>query len=261
MKRFTFLILMVLAMVPFIFIGGCSRLSSKSTAELLGEGLKLATAGKWEKAHKYAKAAVRREPNSQYTQLFFAFTSEHNQNKAQALTAAENAVEFAPNNFIAQYTLGRLYNEQNKVQDAVKPLLEAYKLNPSDPYNILLMAEVYRKMNVSKDAIDYYNQLIRNHPSFMADKENAAWVWNQLAVIYAESNNIRYAASCLKQAYTLAPENPQVLLNFAIFLDRIKRGDRAVAYYQKYLELTTKNQALMAKHELIKQRIAVFASR
>lgn len=261
MKRLLFLILMILAMMPVVFIGGCSRLSSKNTVELLSEGIKLAISGKWEKAHKYAKTAVKREPNSQYTQLFFAFTSEHNLNKAQALTAAESAVEIAPNSFIAQYTLGRLYNEQNKVQDAVKPLLEAYKLNPSDPYNILLLGEVYRKMNASGTAIHYYNQLIRNHPSFMTDKENAAWVWNQLAVIYTDSNNVRSAASCLKQAYTLAPNNPQVLLNFAVFFDKIKRGDRAVAYYQKYLELTTKNHALTEKHELIKKRISVFASR
>ncbi|MDD2478739.1 MAG: tetratricopeptide repeat protein [Victivallaceae bacterium] len=260
MKRFVFSILMIMGMVSFVFTSGCSRLSSKDTAELLNEGLRLATSGKWDKAHKYASAAVKRDPNSQYTQLFLAFTSEHNQKKAQALTAAENAVEIAPNSFIAQYTLGRLYNEQNKVQEALKPLLEAHNLKPSDPYNILLLAEVYRKMNAAGTAMNYYNKLIRNHPTFMADKANAAWIWNQLAVIYTGLDNNRNAASCLKQAYTLAPQNPAVLLNFAIFLERIKSGNRAVAYYREYLKLTEKDQALAEKHELVKKRISALAS-
>jgi tetratricopeptide (TPR) repeat protein len=255
MKRLFFLLAVVMAMVLFLFVAGCERLSSKSTAELLNEGVKLAADGKWNKAHKYAEAAVKRESNNQYTQLFFAFTCEHTGKNAQALAAAESAAELAPGNFTVKYTLGRLYAQQGKTQDAVKPLMEAFNLKPTDPFNILLLAEVYRRMNASSLAINYYNQLVRNHAEFMSDKNNAAWVWNQLAVIYTGLDSIRNAASCFRQAYTLAPEKPYVVINFAVFMDRIQRRDRAVTFYQKYLELTANDVKFAEKHELIRKRL------
>jgi Flp pilus assembly protein TadD len=244
-----------------ICAAGCGGKSSRSTVELLTDGTRLAKEGKWKKAYDYAAAATKKEPGNISAQLLLALTLEKTDKLSRAREAARKAVELEPENFMARYTLGRLYAADGKTwQDAVVQLREAYRLNPRDVSVLILLADVYFNMN-SADAVSCYNEIITRHPAFMANKQNAAAVWNQLAVIYARRNMDREAASCIRQAYSLDAENPHILLNFGIFWEKIKRPDRAPAYYSKYLEVTSKNPELAPKHEKVKARIAKIAGR
>lgn len=257
MKRFYNITMsLFITVLVILFACGCDRLSSKSTAELLTTATMLARDGKWDKAAERARAAVKKEPGNISAQLLLALTCENTGKRAQAIEAALKAVEIDEDNFLAQYTLGRLYVQDGKLQDSLKPLLTANKLNPREAGVLVLLADVSMRMNAFNNAINYYNTIIRNHPEFMANKLNASAIWNQLAVIYTRRNMIREAAASFRESYTLAPENPHVLLNFGIFFEHIKRGDRALAYYRKYLEVTSKNPELAPKQEKIKGRIA-----
>ncbi len=260
---------LTLKILPFCLMGalliscgnGCSGKSSLSTTELLNTGTRLAKEGKWKKAYDYAAVAVKKEPSNVSAQLLLALSLENNGKLSRARETARKAVELGPENFMARYTLGRLYAADGKTwQDAVVQLREAHRLNPRDVSVLLLLADVYFNMN-SADAVSCYNQIITRHPEFMANKQNAAAVWNQLAVIYTRRNMDREAASCIRQAYSLAPENPHILLNFGVFWEHIRRADRAVAYYRKYLEVTSKNAELAAKRAKIDARLAKITGR
>lgn len=244
-----------------IWCAGCGGNSSRSTAELLNDGTRLAKEGKWKKAYDHAAAAAQKEPGNVSAQLLLALTLEKNNKLPRAREAARKAVEIAPENFMARYTLGRLYATDGKTwQDAVVQLREACRLNPRDVSVRILLADVYFNMN-SPDAVSCYNEIITRHPAYMENKQNAAAIWNQLAVIYARRNMNLEAASCIRQAYSLAPENPHILLNLGIFWEHIKRSDRAIPYYRKYLEVTSKNPELAPKHAKINARIAKITGR
>ncbi len=260
MKRFSNITMAVFAAVLVISLtSGCDRLGSKSTAELLTTGTMLAREGKWEKAGDHAKAAVKKEPGNISAQLLLALTCENTGKRAQAIEAAIKAVEINEDNFLAQYTLGRLYVQDGKLQDSLKPLITANKLNPREVGVLVLLADVSMRMNAFNNAINYYNTIIRNHHEFMNNKVNASAIWNQLAVIYTRRNLVREAASSFKESYTLTPENPHVLLNFGIYFEHIKQSKRALAYYNKYLEVTSKNPELAPKQAKVKERIAKIA--
>ena len=234
-----------------VFLSACNRMSSMTTTELLDKAAEAAQSGKWPMTIKFAKVAVEREPANTSAFILLAMAYENTGKSEQSIEAARKAVKLEPDNFMAQYTLGRLYAvDQNKLQDAVEPLLRALKLRPNDPDTLLLLADCSQKLNLPKTP-DYYN-LVVALPAFKKHHEP----WNQLGVYYAEKGNLRNAALCFSQAYTLAPENHMVLLNFGIFFDKyVRKPDRALKYYQKYMEVTANNPEIEQKKQEIKARI------
>lgn len=234
-----------------LFLSACNRTSSMTTTELLNQATDAAQGGNWKKTLKFAKVAVEREPSNTPAFILLAMAYENTAQSEQAIEAARKAVKLEPDNFMAQYTLGRLYAvDQNKLQDAVEPLLRALKLRPNDPDTLVLLADCSQKLNLPKTP-DYYN-LIAGLPAF----KNRHEPWNQLGVYYAEKGNLRNAAACFKQAYTLAPENHMILLNFGIFFDKyLRQSERASKYYQRYMEVTAKNPEMEQKKQEIKARI------
>jgi tetratricopeptide (TPR) repeat protein len=253
-KAFKYTVVTVsIAMVAgmLVFLAACNRMSSMTTTELLDQAADAAQSGKWSKTLKFAKVAVEREPANTPAFILLAMAYENSGKTEQAIEAARKAVKLEPDNFMAQYTLGRLYAiDQNKLQDAVEPLLRALKLRPNDPDTLVLLADCCQKLNLPKTP-DYYN-LIVTLPAF----KNRYEPWNQMGVYYAEKGNLRNAALCFSQAYNIAPENHMVLLNFGIFFDKyIRKSDRALKYYQKYMEVTAKNPEMEQKKQEIKARI------
>ncbi len=251
--------LLFICMITAIAIlnSGCSGTSSKSTVELLQTGTFLAKEGKWKKAYDYAYAAAKKEPTNISAQILLALTGEQIKKMPQALDAARKAVQINPDNFMAQYTLGRLYAKDSKTrQEAIEPLRIAQELNPRDVSVLLLRADVYFQLNSLDYAVNCYNEIITKHPNFLQSKINKAAIYNQLAVIYTKSNMDTHAAQCIKYAYNMAPDNPHILLNFGVFWEHIKRNERSIAYYKKYLEVTSQNKELADKHKKVNARIA-----
>ncbi len=234
-----------------VSLSACNRTSSMTTTELLDQATSAAQGGKWNTTLKFVKVAVEREPANAPAFILLAMAYENTGKNEQAIEAARKAVKLEPDNFLAQYTLGRLYAiDQNKLQDAVEPLLRALKLRPGDSDTLLLLADCCQKLNLPKTP-DYYN-LIVALPAF----KNRHEPWNQLGVYYAEKGNLRNAAACFKQAYAIAPENHMVLLNFGIFFDKyLRQSERALKYYQRYMDITAKNPEMEQKKQEIKARI------
>ncbi len=250
--KYTVLIASIVSVAAMlVFLSSCNQTSSMTTVELLNQATESAMAGKWSKTLKFAKVAVEREPANTPAFILLAMAYENTGKNELAMEAARKAVKLEPDNFLARYTLGRLYAiDQNKLQDAVEPLLRALKLRPNDPDTLVLLADCSQKLNLTK-TVDYYSQLIAL-PAFNKHYEP----WNQLGIYYAEKNSLRNAAICFNQAYSLAPDNHMVLLNFGIFFDKyVRKPERALNYYKKYMEVTANNPEMEQKKQEIKARI------
>ncbi|QSH41645.1 tetratricopeptide repeat protein [Lentisphaerota bacterium ZTH] len=236
---------------------GCEKLSEKSTPFLINNAASFAASGKWEKALKYSDAVVTREPTNVDALLLKAISSEHLGKMPLALKAAREAVTQEPDRFAAQYTLGRLYaKDPKKMQDAVAPLLRALKLKANDQNTLILLAKCSTSLKLA-NAIKYY-QMLAKYPRFKKRPE----LFNQMGIYYAVNKQNRKAAENLVSAYQMAPNNPIILLNFAIFKDLyIGMSDNTVDFYKQYLKITANNPELQKKRDFVKSRIEQITSK
>jgi tetratricopeptide (TPR) repeat protein len=238
-----------------VFIAGCERTSSMTTSQLMDKSFNSAREGYWKKSLKYASAVVDREPSNADALILKAIACENTGKTELALQAAREAVKFAPDNFTAQYTLGRLYaGDPQKIQDAIAPLLRALKIKPDDANTLVVLARCSAKLNLD-NTIKYYERLAQI-PKF----SKRPVIWNQMGLFYVNRKKLRNAAFCFVRAYNLAPENHRTVLNLATFMDHYAgKSQRAVKFYKKYLDLTSNNKELNKQRQQIQSRISTIS--
>ncbi len=118
----------------------------------------------------------------------------------------------------------------------------------------------------TSQASGYYALLLKNFPQF----KNNGIIFNELAVLELLKNNPDKAASFFFLAAKLAPDNPDIIRNCAIYCDfnpssvrrylsRISRPDfptTAKDYYSRYLKLTSARPELESERLAVEQRLS-----
>jgi len=90
-------------------------------------------------------------------------------------------------------------------QSRLKHLLEFYKDEPNDPFNIYALANEYKNSDKGK-ALEYYEILISNHPDYIA-------TYYHLAHLYLELNDEEQAKETFERGIKKASElNEQLAL-------------------------------------------------
>jgi Flp pilus assembly protein TadD len=227
----------------------------RSTAEILDAAIKAGNDNHWADALELAKDAARRESKNPAALMMLATAYENNGRKDLAIQAARNAATYAPDNFQAQYLLGRLYFQNpKKTQDALQPLLKALEIKPDDPNTLILVGQIFRKFDM-KNPEQYYKRLAKTKRF-----KNRPEPWNEMGVIYAAKNDPDNAARCLIKAYQAAPNNHTTVLNLAIFMDRHGKKSKAIYFYKKFIELVASNPEMEHQRQRIRRRIRELSS-
>lgn len=68
----------------------------------------------------------------------------------------QRAITIDENSFLAMYTLGNLYYENNRFEEAIKIYLHAYSSNPTDSDLNYMIAMCYINMNQQKMALPFF---------------------------------------------------------------------------------------------------------
>jgi tetratricopeptide (TPR) repeat protein len=242
------------ASILIITLAGCGP-DRRSTTQILNAAVESGSKNNWKEALELAMEAARREPENSSAWLMLAIAYENNARKDLAIQTARKAVKCDPDNFLAQYILGRLYFETpDKIQDSVQPLLSALKLKPDDPNILILLGQVYRRLNIDKPE-QFYERLAKTKR--FKDRPEP---WNEMGVIYAARNDSANTAKCLVKAYYAAPDNHTTVLNLAICMDRHGRKSKAISFYKKYLNLIANNPELEHQRQRIRHRIRELSS-
>ena len=145
-------------------------------------------------------------------------------------------------------------------EQSLAPLSRALALEPSDSNTLVLLGKVSTYLQTS-NASSYYGLLYKKFPEFRSN----AVILNELALLELIKNNPDKAAAFMFSAIKLAPDNPDIVRNCAIFCDYNQASVRryfarvndsslsssAKDYYSRYLRLTA------GIPELEKDRIAV----
>ena len=239
------------AVIGTVLLSGCGKNSSLPTQELLNMALSDASKGEWKKALEYLEIVTEREPRNTAAHVFKAIVYEGCGKADLALNTARQTAKNAPNDFWAQYTLGRLYSQDpQKMQDAVTPLLRALQIKPGDNNTLLLLARCASTLKL-ESAIKYYKQLAQKE-KFKKSPE----LWNEMGIYYARHKQTPQAAACFVSAYKLAPGKPIIVLNFATFMDQYAgEPKRALGFYKKYLKITVPSPSFDASRKRVETRI------
>lgn len=247
-KKFRILLVCGFGLVLFAGCGG----PPLSTQALLNKAFDEASRGEWKEALDYLETVTEREPHNISALIFQALAYEGREKDDLALNAARLAVKNAPDNFQAQYTLGRLYSkDQQKVQDAITPLGRALQIKPDDSDTLLLLGRCSTILKLDS-AIKYYKQLAKK-PKFKKNVE----LWNEMGIYYAERQQIRRAANCFVKAYRLNSSKALILLNFATFRDQYVGDSKgALRSYKKYLEIAVPSPNSETQRKRVEARIA-----
>jgi len=234
-----------------LFCASCGKkYKSLSTQELLSQSLATSTEGKWKDAEEMAACVLQREPDNVHALIIEGLALDADSKRELAIGYLEKAVNKAPDNFMANHSLGRLFLAQKKYEQALPYLKKAFELNPAEMNTVIMLAEAMNKLKMS-GASSYYACALRN-PRFKNDPAP----WNQLGVIFAGTNSKNKALDFFVKAYKADQSNHVVVLNLAIFLDRyMNSSSKSKPFYDKYLKLTDKNQALDMKRSEVKKRI------
>ncbi len=250
--------LFLLSLPLLFFLTACGK-SDDSLAALLQKSFHAAEQADWKDAQEYAEKALELDSANTEALILNALALENNDKLEQALVQATKAA-LDRESFMAQYTYGRMLVQNGDYEQSLAPLSRALSLNPEDANTLVLLGRASTHLQIS-NASSYYGLLYKKFPEFRSN----AVVLNELALLELIKNNPDKTAAFLFPAVKLAPDNPDIVRNCAIFCDyypgsvsryfsRIKNSglsSSAKDYYARYLRLTA------GIPELEKDRIAV----
>ncbi|MBN1959791.1 MAG: tetratricopeptide repeat protein [Deltaproteobacteria bacterium] len=214
--------------------------AAKQARKAFDEGITAKNAGDFSKAEKLFSVVVNLIPSwaLAHLELGIALISK-NPKDPRAIAAFEQAVNLDSNNARAHFELGSAYQQQNRLDDAVRELLLALEKRTNQIDTMILLASVYSQNNNSDKAIEIYHQILQNKPGHVG-------ALAAMSVCYENLGKLDRAEAAL---VTIARLHPSVLYHryrLAEFYERIGEYDKADKIYYE-LELIDPRQRKMRK--------------
>ena len=226
--------------------------------EWMRRSLASAKEAKWSRALDQAENAVEKAPGDTLANVLYAIALENNNRPEEALNAATRAGADL-SSFIAQYTLGRLYCRQQKYDSSVKPLTRALELRPDDANTLILLARAKLRLN-TEDALNLNKRLL-SLPQFA----QSPVIYNELGVLQVLKGEPKKATALFLKAtalflkaLSLDADNPHLNLNNAILHDYYL-GDlmKARQYYNSFLRLSANRRELLDEYKDVQTRLEI----
>ena len=207
--------------------------------------------GKIDAARKLALRAEKLAPDNPKVLIFKAIVCERAGERDPALDAALRAVSANPENFIARYTLGRLYaQDPTRTTEALRELRQALRLKPGDTDTLIQLCNVSMAVNPS-----YARGFLQMLAATPAGSTSPA-VQNQLGILCYRRGDYDGAKQAFLQAVRTGDE-PVVMLNLARFFDYHTSVSKAAAkFYREFIRLSNGRGDLAALRESASARLA-----
>ena len=230
------------AAAALFLLAACSS-EKKTPAALLSEAIDHGKHGDWQTALTLSADALEIAPGNRDILLFSALALENTGKLDEAVNRVQS-ISSDPNDFMVQYTLGRMLFKQGRLEQSIAPLKYAEQASPRDINTLILLAKATLRLN-TKDAAEYQKKLY-SFPEFA----NSPVIFNELGVIFTLRGKPREALAFLLDRRASLPVS---VLNAAIVYDRhLNEKTHASELYKKYLRLTSGNHP-----ELERERFAV----
>lgn len=210
--------------------------------------------GNHNRAEEYLKRAVALYPDSFLPHFSLGAVYAGQGNLARAVLFLERAVQLDP---VPQalYLLGSCCYEMGKLSAAVDHLQEAVRHDPAfeEAYHLLGLAYLDRHWN--RKALEAFRQAQRLNPKKLryqdlirylsghaagtplpgVEGEASAWLVKGEECLARE--DLKGAHSCYRRALSLDPENPTLLMSYALLCLHLNRSQEIEAVTRKVLDL------------------------
>ncbi len=138
--------------------------------------------------------------------------------------------ETTPASFRAQGSLGQIFMEQGRYDEALRRTRLALLYNPDD-YRVLgNLGVIYLSLHKYDKAIESFKKVLRLEPRDFRTYAN-------LYVIYAEQNKPALALECISKAIQNSPRNIELRRMKASYLYNLKQYGKAVMEYMDILKI------------------------
>ena len=158
-------------------------------------------------------------------------------NPDESMVLAKKMTLLYPEDSHIQSLYGQILLGQGFYDKAEKRLKIAAKLDPTMKENYLNLIAIYQIQNRPKEAIQACDQLLEYHPSFID-----AYVLK--TKLYVRTSENQKALSTIEKAFALNDSDPQIILLFAYVLELNGKTKKAVAMYEKLIEVVPLNEAI-----------------
>ena len=240
--------LLLLSLPPLL--AGCSP---STPEECLKQGSLRMMEGKTAAAYKLALRAERLAPADPSVLIFKAIVCERAGERDPALDAALRAVSANPENFIARYTLGRLYaQDPARTTEALREFRQALRLKPGDTDTLIQLCNISMPMNSS-----YARAFLQMLAETPAGSDSPA-VQNQLGILCCRRRDYAAAKQAFQQAFHSGRSEPAVMLNLARFFDYHTNAAKSISakFYREFIRLSTHRNDLRPLRESASARLA-----
>lgn len=154
----------------------------------------------------------------------------------------EKALQINPDFFEAKLWLGKVYYAQKKYTEAIKHFKEALVLKPDSAVMYDNIASAYQELGQIDQAVAYWTKALELKPKNIMFLNTLAWI--HAACDIEELRNPTYAASLAKKACELTKyKNPQVLDTLGAAYAAAGNFDKAIETSLKAIDIArTKNK-------------------
>jgi len=141
-----------------------------------------------------------------------------------------HVLKVTPNSSIAHYNLGKLHDNEGRVDEAVDLYRRALTINPAYTEAHYNLARLLAKQGLRDEAMNHYRQALTFKP-------NDADTHNNLGLLLAKRGDVPAALAAFQKAVELDPAHAKAYYNMGrVYADK---GDfnNAVSHYRRALEL------------------------
>jgi len=175
-------------------------------------------------------AAIKLNPTNAEAYLSRGLLKKKLLDDQGALRSFERAVQFTPDNPVAQHQLGVGYLRADKASEAVLHLRKASELKPEDRSHLYQLCRALQRAGRSEEATECEQRLsIMVRTQLAADSDLMAGRLNNEGVELEKLGKVEAALEKYRSAVELDPLNTLFRRNFALALCRLEQWDEAIA--------------------------------
>jgi Flp pilus assembly protein TadD len=198
-------------------------------------------------AARAVEAAVRNDPTNPLVRLYLAASYEKMRDWRRAIGVYRGALEagIATEHLLSR--LGKAYLRVRDLENGVRTLEEASRINPTDLDNFQNLGVAYLELGRVGDAERAFKAIV-------IQDEHYAAAYNGLGLAAVQRGSGDAARADFEKALALDPEQYEAMLNLGVLYQKSGQKELALRYLQMFLEKAPREEY---SHLLPEVRVAI----
>ncbi len=220
----------------------CPSVLAEETAEdLITTGQELMMNGSSGEALAAYDRAIDLDPDNEeawvgrgYAQSRLAFFNKEPARYNESLLSFERAIELNQSHSSAWSGKSNVLSIMGRYVEAIEAYDASLEIDPEQPWVLVGKANALWKLGRQNESMDAYDDAVEA----ASEDVEKAFVWFELAHLFAEEGDYNETVKALERAVDLAPEDKNFWINGGVLLSaHLGRYDEALIYLDKALQI------------------------